>query len=253
MSIPVITIKDLTKIFPKKEGRRRVEALKNVNLTVHEGEFLILLGPSGCGKSTLLRIMAGLDTHTGGHLTFDTSYNPRKSSFVFQNFAILPWLTVAQNISLNLIGNKVPQKEKDERVKHILDVFELTRFKDRFPHELSGGMKQRVGLARAFVINPQTIFLDEPFSELDFFTAQNLRQILLTLWETQKTTVVMVSHYIEEAVLLADRIAVFSSRPGTIKTIITNELPRPRKARSAPFFAVEDTLLKYLGDEKHTI
>lgn len=246
MTTPIFTIKNLTKTFPRKEGRRRVEVLKDINLIVHRGEFLVLLGPSGCGKSTLLRIMAGLDTHTTGHITYENNFKPEKSSFVFQNFGVLPWLTVSENIGLNLIGRNISLVERNEEIKKMLTAFNLINFKDRFPHELSGGMKQRVGLARAFVSNPETIFLDEPFSELDFFTAKNLRELLLTLWRERKTTVVMVSHYIDEAVLLADRIAVFSDRPSTIKQIIKNELPRPRSARSPEFFALEDKILSYL-------
>lgn len=250
MTTQMITIKELSKSFPKKEGRRKVDALKGVNLTVHQGEFLVLLGPSGCGKSTLLRIMAGLDTHTGGLLTYSNTFNAKNSSFVFQNFGILPWLTVSQNIALNLIGDNIPLAIQQEEIKKILHAFALTSFKDRFPHELSGGMKQRVGLARAFVSNPEIIFLDEPFSELDFFTAQTLRELLLHLWKDRKTTVVMVSHYINEAVLLSDRIAVFSERPGTIKIILKNELSRPRNTRSADFFALEDKILIHLNSEK---
>lgn len=243
MSAPIITIKKLTKTYPKKEGRRRVEVLKEINLTVHKGEFLVLLGPSGCGKSTLLRIMAGLDTKSSGHLEYAKNFKLQNCSFVFQNFGILPWLTVSENVSMNLIGKGMAKVKRDKEIRKILEIFELTKFKDRFPHELSGGMKQRVGLARAFVSKPDVIFLDEPFSELDFFTAKSLRNVLLQMWEVNKTTVVMVSHYIDEAVSLADRIAVFSDRPSSIKAVIHNTLARPRTARSKQFFKLEDEIL----------
>lgn len=248
MNKPIITIKDVTKTFPKKEGRRRVEVLENINLTIHKGEFLILLGPSGSGKSTLLRIISSLDKQTLGTVEYSKDFNLDNISFVFQDFGILPWLTVFQNVELNLIAKKLPLIERQKEVNHILEKFGLHVFKNHFPYELSGGMKQRVGLARAFVSKPDIIFLDEPFSELDFITAENLRQILLDLWKEMNTTVVMVSHYIDEAVTLADRIALFSNRPSSIKTIITNTITRPRVARSPEIFALEDEIKMHFRD-----
>ena len=245
MNTPIITVRNLNKIYPKKLGRRRVEVFRDVELTVHQGEFLVLLGPSGCGKSTLLRIISKLDTATSGIVAYGKDFSFEKISFVFQNFGILPWLTVAQNVELNLIGRKVASVERTKRVKEILEQFGLHAFKDNFPHELSGGMRQRVGLARAFVSKPSVIFLDEPFSELDFFTATTLRNILLDLWKAEGTTVVMVSHYIDEAVMLADRIAIFSDRPSSIKAVVKNELPRPRNPRSEEFFKLEDEILAH--------
>jgi len=241
----LITIKKLTKSFPKQLGKRAVAVLDDITLDIKKGEFLILLGPSGCGKSTLLRILAGLDSKSSGILKFAPSYNPERVSFVFQDFGILPWLTVEENVSLNLIGNGTPASEQMLAVRDILEVFHLTKFAKRHPHELSGGMKQRVGLARAFVSKPEVIFLDEPFSELDFFTASSLRQVLLELREATNTTVVMVSHYIDEAVTLADRIAVFSDRPSHIKAVVTNHLARPRNARSEEFYKLEDEVLSH--------
>lgn len=242
MNTPIITIKNVTKVFPKKEGQRRVDVLQAVDLTIFKGEFLVLLGPSGSGKSTLLRILSDLDKQTTGTIEHSKDFDSNTISFVFQDFGILPWLTVYQNVELNLITKKLPVKQVQSEVNAILEKFGLHVFKNSFPHELSGGMKQRVGLARAFVSKPSIIFLDEPFSELDFFTAENLRQVLLELWKEQNTTVVMVSHYIEEAVMLADRIAVFSNRPSTIKTIITNKIERPRVLRSPEIFALEDEI-----------
>jgi ABC-type nitrate/sulfonate/bicarbonate transport system ATPase subunit len=248
MNNPIITIKNLTKVFPKKEGLRRVEVLQNINLTIHQGEFLVLLGPSGSGKSTLLRIISGLDTQSSGTIEYSKDFNLDKVSFVFQDFGILPWLTVFENVELNLLAKDIPLHEKQKEVNAILEKFGLHVFKNHFPHELSGGMKQRVGLARAFISKPDVIFLDEPFSELDFNTADNLRQILLELWKEEQTTVVMVSHYVDEAVTLADRIALFSNRPSTIKKIITNEITRPRVARSIEIFALEDEVKAHFRD-----
>ncbi len=248
MSTPIIKIKDIGKVFPKADGHRRLETLKDVSLTIHQGEFLVLLGPSGCGKSTLLRILAGLIDKTSGEIAYGENFNPEKISFVFQNFGLLPWLSVFQNVELNLIAKNIPKHEREKEVHAILKPFGLLDFEHHFPHELSGGMKQRVGLARAFVSKPEVIFLDEPFSELDFYTATNLRQILLDLWKELGTTVIMVSHYIDEAISLSDRIAVFSDRPGTITSVITNDLSRPRDPRSKEFYNHEDEVLKYFGN-----
>ncbi|MES2315537.1 MAG: ABC transporter ATP-binding protein [Patescibacteria group bacterium] len=243
MPTPFITIKNLTKIFPRKEGRRALHILNDVNLTIHKGEFVVLLGPSGCGKSTLLRLITGLEEKSHGEIIFHEKFNLDKVGFVFQDFGLLSWLTVEENVELGLIGRNIPVSMRKQKVEKILEHFGLKQFAKHRPFELSGGMKQRVGLARAFVTEPDIIFLDEPFSELDFFTAESLRKALLDLWQLRGATIVMVSHYIDEAVELADRIAVFSDRPGTILEIVKNELPRPRDARSAPFFALEDEVL----------
>ncbi len=249
MATPLFTLKNIGKSYPAKEGKRAMHVLSDVNLTVHQGEFLLLLGPSGCGKSTLLRIITGLETHTHGIIEFHTPLDVKDVGFVFQNFGLLPWLSIEENVELGLIGRGVEETERKEKVKNILTVFGLSDFALYRPRDLSGGMKQRVGLARAFVTDPKIIFLDEPFSELDFFTAESLRQALLTMWKAHKATIVMVSHYLEEAVELADRIAVFSPRPGTILEVMKNEIPRPRDHRSAPFFALEDEVLSKFKKE----
>jgi len=243
MPTPLITVKNLSKTFPRTEGRRRVEVFHAINLQVHQGEFLVLLGPSGCGKSTLLRIMAGLEHASGGEVTYASEAARTNISFVFQNFGILPWLTVSENVELGLIGRGVPRAHRLKEVHAVLEQLGLMSFKDHHPFELSGGMKQRVGLARAFVTQPGIIFLDEPFSELDFFTAASLRNVLLDLWKERGTTVVMVSHYVEEAVSLADRIVIFSNRPSSVRAIVHDGLPRPRELRDPKFFAMEDEVL----------
>lgn len=248
MHEPIITIKNVKKVYPKNADHRRVDVLHDIDLTIYKGEFLVLLGPSGCGKSTLLRIISGLDKATSGEITHGASFDKTNISFVFQNFGILPWLTVAENVALNLIGRDIPQHTQKKDVGTILEKFGLEPFKDRYPHELSGGMKQRVGLARAFVTKPHIVFLDEPFSELDFFTARKLRELLLDMWKECGTTVVMVSHYIDEAVALADRIAVFSDRPSSILKIVENDLTRPRAPRSEDFFKKEDEVLGFFNE-----
>ncbi len=245
--MPLITVKNLKKTFPAREGRRRSEALHDIDFTLEEKEFVVMLGPSGCGKSTLLRIIAELDSASSGSLTYAADLKPEQKSFVFQNFGILPWLTVAENIEIGLVGQKIPLIERARAVKETALQFGLEHFKDHYPHELSGGLKQRVGLARAFITKPRIIYLDEPFSELDFFTATHLRELLLTMWETQHTTVLMVSHYIDEAIALADRIIIFSDKPGHIEANIKNPLPRPRDMRSKEYFAFEDSVREHFA------
>lgn len=247
MSTPIITVNNLHKVFTREGGRRHVEALRDINFTVHKGEFLVLLGPSGCGKSTLLRIISGFDHQTSGFINYHNQFSLDKISFVFQNFGLLPWLSVFQNVEIGLIGRGVAIRERHKEVEKILKQFGLEGSKNNFPHELSGGMKQRVGLARAFVTKPEVIFLDEPFSELDFYTVKSLREILLEMWQKHATTVIMISHYIEEAVSMSDRIIIFGDKPSSIKAIIKNELLRPRHERTPEFFRLEDQIIAEMG------
>jgi NitT/TauT family transport system ATP-binding protein len=242
---PIIKATNLTKFYELARGRHFL-ALENINISVAEGEFFLILGPSGSGKSTLLRTISGLDREFEGQVYTLPSINPADLSFVFQQFALLPWLTVYENIELGLIGRKVPPAKRQEIVHRELDQFGLHKFAQSFIHELSGGMRQRVGIARALATDPKILFLDEPFSELDFFTAETLRRELLAIWQKRKLTVIMVSHIIEEALELSDRIAVMSSRPGRIAKIINNTLPRPRNTRASEFFKLEDKIYKLL-------
>ncbi len=243
--MPLLELTDGNKTFPEDDGGRFI-AMHKVNLTVHPGEFLAVVGPSGCGKSTLLRILSGLDTPSGGHLKRDPSLKETDIGFVFQQFALFPWLTVEENIALGLTAIALPPEEKQKRIEREMERLGLTAFKNTRSKELSGGLRQRVGIARAFVRQPRIVFMDEPFSELDSFTATKLRQELIALWQERNTTVVMVTHLIEEAVQLADRIAVMTPRPGTIEKVFKNELPRPRELRSTHFFELSDEIYKVI-------
>jgi NitT/TauT family transport system ATP-binding protein len=242
---PLIHIEHIHKTF-KESNHHLIRVLSDITFDVHEGEFLVLLGPSGSGKSTLLRIACGLDTSSSGAIRYEPGLAKKDVNFVFQQSALLPWLTVGKNVEIGLIGRGVPESKREDMVRTELKEFGLEKFINAYPRELSGGMKQRVGLARAFVTEPKLIFLDEPFSELDFFTAKELRLELLRLWREHQATVIMVSHNITEAVELADRIAMFTARPGEIKKIMHNPLPRPRNYRSPEFFRMEDELAEYL-------
>ncbi len=241
----IITLNNVTKFFEDGLSKRFV-ALSDINLEIQSGELLVILGPSGSGKSTLLRIMAGLERSFGGERMLGISVEPSNFGFVFQQFALLPWLTVFENVALGLMAKGMPPHEQKLIVLKELEQFGLKDSIHMYPRELSGGMRQRVGFARALAINPTIIFMDEPFSELDSFTAESLRKELLKIWRERKLTVVMVTHLIEEALELADRIAILTPRPGKIEKVVINKLDRPRNKRSPDFFQLEDELYELI-------
>ncbi len=220
------------------EEKRKLEVIKDVSFEVRKGEFLSIVGPSGGGKSTLLRIIAGLLKQTSGSLEL----GPSKMAMVFQNFAIFPWLTVHENIEFGLKMNGMAAGERGNIAREKIKEVGLTGFEDKYPKELSGGMRQRVGIARALAVNPEILLIDEPFSSLDSFTAEKLREDLLDIWLRYKMTVVMVTHLVEEAVQLSDRILVLSPRPATIKLEVDIPLERPRNKRSQEFYALVDKI-----------
>ncbi len=240
-----VSLKGIGKKF-HLDGKEDLLALLDIDLEINEGEFFVFVGPSGSGKSTLLRIMSGLERDFEGLLKLGEGLGPGDISFVFQHFALLPWLTVEENVGLGLVARRVPKKEVQKIAGKELEQFGLEKFKDGYPRELSGGMKQRVGLARALATNPKIIFMDEPFSELDSFTAEELRKELLSVWQERKTTIVMVTHMIEEALELADRMAVLTPRPGKIERIVPVNLPRPRDKRAPDFYKLEDELYEII-------
>ncbi len=236
-----VTVSHVGKSYPgQKQGK--LSALEDISFTVNEGEFLVLLGPSGCGKSTLLRLIAGLDKPSSGTIALGPGMFHRDIGFVFQNFALLPWLTIEQNVALGLVSRGIPADEARPAVMAMLERLGLHKFAGAFPRELSGGMQQRVGLARALVTQPKLLLLDEPFSALDSFTAADLRQELQRLWVEHKFTVIMVSHLVTEAIELADRVIVFTPRPGKVEKAMPITLPRPRPTRTPSFYAFQDEL-----------
>lgn len=241
---PIISLTNVAKIF--LENGRRFSALSDVTITIQDGEFFIFVGPSGCGKSTLLRIMSGLEKTYHGHVTLQDGITQRDMAFVFQQFALFPWLTVEENIGFGLLARHTPEHEKREIVHRELLRLGLQNFSKTYPRDLSGGMRQRVGIARALTTAPRILFMDEPFSELDSFTAEELRKELLELWRERKPTIIMVTHIVEEAIELADRIAVMTPRPGHIEALFENNLPRPRKERSEEFYMLEDKITKVI-------
>lgn len=239
---PILTLSNIHKSF-RDHDASPTHVLKGVNLEVHKGEMLMLLGPSGSGKSTLLRVMSGLEDQYEGTRTLSPEIELTRVGFVFQQFAIFPWLTVYENIAFNLRAQGVEPKTIEKRVSRELERLKLGSFAYSRPRELSGGMKQRVGIARALSVDPQLIFLDEPLSELDSFTAEELRKDLISIHrDNPETTFVMVTHLISEALELGDRIAVLSPRPSSVQKIFHNKMERPRNKRSKEFFEMEDLI-----------
>jgi ABC-type nitrate/sulfonate/bicarbonate transport system ATPase subunit len=222
--------------------------LSDINLEVAQGEFLCIVGPSGCGKSTLLSAMAGFLSPTSGEIRIDgqavTGPDPRRI-FVFQERGVFPWLTVEGNIEFGLFN--VPRHEREQRIAHYVKMVGLTGFEKAYPAELSGGMKQRLEVARALAVNPDMLLLDEPFGALDSITRLTMRSELLRIWEAEGNTVVFVTHDIEEAVQLADRVAVMSDRPATIQQIVTIDIPHPRDLSSVRYLELRNGIFEQLG------
>jgi len=206
-------------------------ALEHVSITVAENEFVCIVGPSGCGKTTLLKIIAGLLQPTTGEVKFDGPMHNRtpRTAMVFQEHGLYPWMSVLDNVALGLRFQGVERGEREKQAKLLIKQFGLHLFADRFPHELSVGMRQRVSLARAFVVKPQVLLMDEPFASLDALTKLVLQEELLRIWKRHTSQVVFVTHDIDEAILLGDRVLVMSGRPGAIRDDISISLARPRR------------------------
>ena len=239
------------KIYPGKN--EPVEALRGIDFTCEAGDFVCLLGRSGCGKSTLLQMMAGLEPPTAGQIAVAGRelHGPSPdAAIVFQDHGLFPWMTVQKNVEFNMKARGTPAAERKRIAAHFVAMTSLTGFEGRYPHELSGGMRQRVGIARALTTDPKALLMDEPFGALDAQTRGNLQDELLQIWEKQRTTVLFVTHSIDEALLLADRILVFSPRPGRIAADIRVDLPRPRAPQSEAFSALARELRGLVGAER---
>ncbi len=222
-----ISLHSLTKIFNYK--KQEVVALKEISLKIQKGEFLSLIGPSGCGKSTLLRIIGGLIKPTKGHLSINgTDFETSQIGFVFQDPLLLPWRTALGNVCLPLEVKKTPKQDASDIAKSLLSLVGIQDFENCLPHELSGGMQQRVGVARALATDPMILLMDEPFSALDEINRERMNRELLRIWLQTKKTIIFVTHSISDAVFLSDRVVVMSDRPGTIKDIFEIRLQRPR-------------------------
>src|SRR5947209_16585026 len=229
-------------------GNEVVDVLENIDLEVREGEFICLLGPSGCGKSTLLNIVGGFLRQTSGEVAIDgepvTGPDPRRI-FVFQERGVFPWLTVEGNIGFGLF--KLSKEEKARRIAHYVKLVGLDGFEQAYPQELSGGMKQRLEVARALAVNPDMLFLDEPFGALDSITRLIMRGELLRIWEAERKTIIFVTHDIEESVQLADRVVVMSTRPARIRRIVEIDIPHPRDISSRRYLELRDGIFEEIG------
>ncbi len=247
-----VELRGLNKVYPSHAGGAPTVALQDFSLDIPTGEFVCLLGPSGCGKTTALNIVAGLLKQTSGQVRVDervvTGPGPERA-YVFQDYALFPWMTVAENVAFGLESQDWPKTERMDRAMAILKVMGLDRFATGFPKQLSGGMRQRVSIARALAVNPRVLLMDEPFAALDAFTRAQLQDELLSIWEVLGKTVLFVTHNIDEAVQLADRIVVMTSRPGRMKLIIQNDLPRPRDIASPRYFELVAQVRASLGEE----
>jgi NitT/TauT family transport system ATP-binding protein len=248
----IISASHLSLTYPNGNGGLR--ALDDVSFEVNEGEFVCVVGPSGCGKSSLLKLLSGLRTPTTGEVIFEderVNATPEKIALVFQKANLMPWRTVFDNITLPLELKNLPDPKKESRAREMIDLVGLNGFESSYPRELSGGMEQRVAIARALVQYPDVLLLDEPFGSLDALTRERMSLELLRIWDRYGKTVIMVTHSISEAVFLADRVLVFTPRPGHLRAEIKVDLPRPRNLEmtySKEFGDIASRVRKEIGD-----
>jgi NitT/TauT family transport system ATP-binding protein len=248
-----VVISNLSKSFAKEN--ESITALRDINLEIRDDEFVCFVGPSGCGKTTLLRIIAGLETATTGSVTLDgqeiTGPDPKRG-MVFQEYSLFPWRTVLDNIAFGLEMKGVPKSERNRIAGEYLDLVGLTQFAGHYPYELSGGMRQRVAIARALANDPDVLLMDEPFGALDAQTRNRMQKELLSIWEKTKKTIVFVTHSVDEAVYLADRIVVLSGRPGTIREVLDLPWPKPRDRTSTEFADIRRYVLQLINEGEQT-
>jgi NitT/TauT family transport system ATP-binding protein len=239
-------VQNLNIVF-SRDGKT-TPVLQDINLGVSAGEFVCIVGPSGCGKSTLLNVMGGFLSPTSGSVKIDGEVvrgpDPRRV-FVFQERGVFPWLTVEGNIGFGLF--KLPAAERKQRIAHYIKMVGLQGFEEAYPSELSGGMKQRLEVARALAVNPDMLYLDEPFGALDSITRHIMRGELLRIWEAERKTIVFVTHDIDEAVQMADRVIVLSARPAVVQQIVSIDIPHPRDISSPRYLQLRDGILQQIG------
>jgi sulfonate transport system ATP-binding protein len=231
---------------------KKLKAVDDVSLEIKDSEFICIVGPSGCGKSTLLRMIAGLEPASSGDIFMGskkiTSPSP-EVGFVFQEYTLFPWRTVAKNVEFGLEIRKMPTEEKKKAADRYIDMVGLEKFRDSYPHQLSGGMRQRTAIARTLAVNPEILLMDEPFGALDAQTRNILQEQLLDIWNKEKKKVLFVTHNVDEAVFLSDRVIVMTARPGRIKEIIDINIPRPRVRTETEVNRVRNVILKSLFEE----
>lgn len=248
-----VQIEDVSKVYESQDGQ--VHALDRISFDIYQGEFVCLLGPSGCGKTTLLRIIAGFEEPTTGRVELDGQMVAGPTTdlgVVFQEYLLFPWLTVRGNVMFGLKEQELSEQAREQRAQAMIDLVGLDGFEDSYPKGLSGGMKQRVGIARALAVDPSILLMDEPFGSVDAQTRDRLHQELISIWDETGKTIVFVTHNVEEAIKLADRIIVLSRSPGRIREQLNIGLDRPRKRTDGEFVRYQDRLMELIhtaGDE----
>ncbi len=245
----------LSKTFSGQDGRESVPVLENIELRVPDGQFVSIIGPSGCGKTTLLRIIAGLEKASAGKVLLDGKELVQGSEdvgLVFQEYALFPWRTTLQNIEMGLEIKGVEKERRRLKAKEYIKSFDLDGFGNRYPKELSGGMKQRVAIARTLIMNPRVVLMDEPFGSLDSQTRNGLQEFLLRIWEKRGETILFITHNVDEAVFLSDQIVILSRRPARLVKIFEVGLSRPRDRTSQECNQIRRDVLHVLGEEMNT-
>ncbi len=246
----ILELKNVVKKFISE--KKEILAVDNVSFTVNNNEFLSIVGPSGCGKSTLLRMIAGLEKPTSGEIFLEGKKIEKPGAergMVFQQYTLLPWRTVLGNVAFGLEIKGVPKEERNEIARKFIRMIGLEGFEDSYPYELSGGMQQRVAIARTLANDPKIVLMDEPFGALDTQTRTILQNELLKIWENDRKTVIFITHSVEEAVYLSDRVIIMTARPGKVKDIIDIKLERPRKRNSPEFIEYKKEIVDKLKDE----
>ena len=255
---PKLEAHDITLDYVQPRTGSRLRALDGVGLAIEDGEFVSIVGPSGCGKTTFLSVVDGLVPATAGRILVDGAAVTRPGpdrAVVFQDASLLPWRTVLGNVRYGLECLRVPRREARERAAHFVALVGLAGFEHNYPYELSGGMQQRVNLARALVMDPKILLMDEPFAALDAQTREAMQEELLRIWQAAGKTVLFVTHQIDEAIFLSDRVIVFSARPGRVRASIAVDIERPRALRlkrEARFHAIEDRIWSLIHDDATT-
>ncbi|MBQ7927896.1 MAG: ABC transporter ATP-binding protein [Methanobrevibacter sp.] len=248
-----IEVKNINKSFESKKTDK-LSVLEDINLTINDGELVCLLGPSGCGKTTLLRLIAGLDHPTSGEIVANGEVVKKPSgdrAVIFQQYSLFPWLTVLQNVTFGLEMTKKGSKEENVKAaERYLQSVGLIDFKDSYPHELSGGMKQRVAIIRSLLNHSPILLMDEPFSALDMQNRHKLQEQLIGVWKRFENTIVFVTHDVDEAVYLADKIVILDKNPGRIAKIVDVDIERPRKRESKEFIALQESIVENLNMEE---
>lgn len=245
-----LQVKNIYKTFMNQKKKKTV--LENISFNVEEGQFVTLLGPSGCGKTTMLSIIAGFEKHDFGSVELDgeaiNGANPDRA-FVFQNYALFPWMTVKENILFPMEQQKVPKDEKIERLEHLLKISKLKGHEELYPHQISGGMKQRTALVRALAGKPKVLLMDEPLGALDLMMRQSLQMEIENIWREEKITALMVTHDVDEAVYLSDKVILMSTNGGEILHELVNDLPRPRNRYCEKYKAYCEMLIKKISEK----